>query len=202
MCNTNPVADYVVTFPGDNGEKGEIVWLKHLSEVVVTDWFNEKNNSRRELYISLSSEDTVESNVDASTPSMMNLSFNRLKINDAPISLGGFNISVVEQSGEKGIKIECQHAMGLKSMRTCTLISENGISLRSSDYIAPKQNANDSEETQFYPLDYTQHGLQNGDYVSGVINVEIKDNNVLSANCTLSENLLASNVRDIIMSHV
>lgn len=202
MCNTNPVIDYVVTFPGENGEKGEIVWLKHLSEEVVTDWFNENNNPHRKLYVSSRSEDTAGSNRDANTPSMMNLSFNRLKINGAPVKLGGFDISVAGRAGEKGIKIECEHAMGLQNLRTCTLISENGISLRSSDYIAPQHSANDSEETQFYPLDYTQHGLRDGDYISGVINVEIKDSNILSANCIVSHKILTADIRDIIMHHV
>lgn len=200
VCNTNPVVDYVITFPGENGEEGEVVWLRHLEQAPITNWFNEKNTSHRKLYIS-QSEDTSKSQDNADLPSMMNLSFNRLRINGDPVTLGGFKISVAEQSGIKGVNIECKNAMGLQNLRTCTMVNDNGVSLYSGDYIAPNNNVTEGEEKRFYPLDYTQHGLQNGDYVSGVINVEIQDNNVLSANCTISKKTLPADIRNSIMHH-
>ncbi len=193
ICNTSPTRKYVVTFPDENGGDGEILYLKDLEEHPITDWFNGNHSPHRQIYISLEKDSADNSSpLAASSLPMLNLSFNRLELNGKPVQLGGFKISALEQSGIKGINIECQHAMGLQKLNSCTLTNDKGICMYLSNPISPDKN--DEEEKQFYPLDYTLHGLKNGDYVSGIVNVEVKDSNVLTANCFQSRKILPMDV--------
>lgn len=197
ICNTSPTLNYMVTFPNEEGENGDVIVLRYLTEHPITDWFSDKFSPEKYIYISVL-EDTEKIRSDAGDIPMINLSFNRLQINGAPVRLGGFSISIMEQSGKKGIKVECEHAMGLQTLKACTLFTDKGMSLYSTDTILPAEKTlADIEETRFYPLDYTQHGLNSGDYVSGIINIEVNNLAVLTSNCLQSYKILPENVRQL-----
>ena len=198
ICNTSPINNYVVTFPNEDGEDGEVISLRYLQEHPITDWFANKFSPKKHIYISALKEDAEKSRSNTESVPMINLSFNRLQINGAPVRLGGFVISITEQSGKKGIKVECEHAMGLQTLRAYTLFNDKGMSLYSADAILPaEKTVADAEEMQFYPLDYTQHGLSSGDHVSGIINIEVNNMDVLTSNCLQSYKILPENIRQL-----
>lgn len=192
ICNVSPTNDYIITFPGENGEEGEIIYLNYLEELPVTDWFDENNSPYRTIYISLNKSEDLNGK-NTSQRSMLNLSFNDLQLGGAPVILGGFKISSTERNNERGILVECQHAMGLSNLSSCMLRNKNGISLQTTELIAPKE-MNDSEESRFYPLDYKISGLNENEFVTGLLNIELTDNKVLKKNCRLSSKIFPENV--------
>lgn len=192
--------DYSVSFPGENGEDGEVFILRRREELPVTDWFSDKYSPDKRFYISPLEDETNASDADA--PNVLNLSFGNMKIKGDPVKLGGFSLSLTEADGVKGLQVTCENAMGLDTLRSCSLTNDKGISMLSSDPVPPSvQTANDAER-KFYPLDYREHGLSEGDSVSGVINVEVKDGNVLAANCRMSRKLIPDEIKSALFRNV
>lgn len=192
MCNTSPLRKYVASLPPDSDDEtkeGEVVYMGPIEEYPVTDWFADDKSPRQQIYVSPCNDPEADS-AGASPSSALNLSFNKLQLNGKPVKLGGFTISAMERSGAKGINIACQYPQGLSKLSTCRLTNDKGVSMFLSEPIAPSSKGVAAGEERFYPLDYTAEGFKDGDYVSGVVNIEVKDTNVLTANCAHSRKIL------------
>lgn len=182
IYNSSVYNHYVATLAKDGADssKGDIIYLRPMEYYPVTDWFSEKNYPNTNVEISFSYNDSeTDSN---NFTSMINLSFNKLEMNGKPVVLGGFTIHAKNSFNGTGIQIDCRHKNGLEDLKVCYLKNENGISLNSSEAIKPIQTKN-SDETKFYPIDYTAHGFQNGDKFFGFVKIALSDKNILIENC-------------------
>lgn len=188
--NNSADINYIVTFtPSTESKKGEIIWLKAGESHIITDWFFSEQSPDGRIQICQSDKEGISGDVD-SKESMLNLSFNKLAINgDSPVVMGGFNIYALNN----GIRITCEHAMGLQDMQFCMLRNEKGICMVQNMPVKPSPNDN-ADETRFYPIDYSEYGLAEGDKVSGVLNINISDKALLLNNCKQSVKLECDNL--------
>lgn len=195
--NNSSDINYVVTFPSSiEGKEGEIIWLKAGESYPIKEWFLSEQSPESKIQITQSDKEEI-SGVADSKESMLNLSFNRLIINgDSPVVMGGFNI----QALKNGIRITCEHAMGLQEMQFCMLRNEKGVSLVQNIPVKPSPSGN-AEETRFYPIDYSEYGLTEGDKVSGVLNINISDKTLLIDNCKQSSKLEDDDLMDKLLTN-